>query len=79
MLIGQSLDKNYGNSFSKKEKNCIGVVTFGSPSFLTNLTAGYKMKAYTSYFYNIKERNYDDVYGNSKIKFVLLFIDKLQV
>ena len=55
MLIGQSLDKIYGNSFSKKEKNCIGVVTFGSPSFLTNLTAGYRMKEYTSYFYNIKE------------------------
>ena len=55
MLIGKSLDKYYGNSFSKKEKNCIGVVTFGSPSFLTNLTAGNKMKDYTSYFYNIKE------------------------
>ena len=34
MLIGQSLNKIYGNSFSKKEKNCIGVITFGSPSFL---------------------------------------------
>ena len=55
LLIGQSMDKYYGNSLSKKEKNCIGVVTFGSPSFLTNLTAGYRMKKFTSYFYNIKE------------------------
>ena len=57
LLIGQSKNKNYGNSFSKKEKNCIGVVTFGSPSFLTSWTAGFKMKEFTSYFYNIKEEN----------------------
>ena len=51
---GKLMNKNYGNSFIKKEKNCIGVVTFGSPSFLTNLTAGFKMKEFTPYFYNIK-------------------------
>ena len=55
ILIGRSMDKYYGNSFLKKDKNCIGVVTFGSPSFLTNLTVGFKMKEFTSYFYNIKE------------------------
>ena len=55
ILIGQSMNKIYGNSFLKEEKNYIGVVTFGSPSFLTNLTAGYKMKEFTPYFYNIKE------------------------
>ena len=55
LYIGISRNINYGNSFLKLEKNCIGVVTFGSPSFLTNLTAGYKMKELTPYFYNIKE------------------------
>ena len=56
MLIGK-LKKNilYGNSFFKKEPNSIGVVTFGSPTFLTNLTYAFKMKEFTPYFYNIKE------------------------
>ena len=46
---GKLMNKDYGNAFITKEKNCIGVVTFGSSSFLTNLTAGYKMKEFTSY------------------------------
>ena len=51
---GKIMNINYGNSFIKKEKNCLGVVAFGTPSFLTNLTAGFKMKEFTSYFYNIR-------------------------
>ena len=31
------------------------MVTFGSPSFLSNLTDAEKMKNFTSYFYHIKE------------------------
>ena len=46
---------NYGNAFIKNEKKCIGVVTFGSPIFLYNLTSGIKMKEFASYFVNIKD------------------------
>ena len=55
MYIGQTKNIDYGNSFSLMDNNSIGVVTFGSPSFLTNLYSGYKMKELASYFYNIKE------------------------
>ena len=55
LYIGQSININYGNTFEKKEKNCIGVVTFGSPSFLTNMIAAVKMMKFTPYFYHIKE------------------------
>lgn len=37
-----NIDINFGNAFKKREKNCIGVVTFGSPSFLNNLATGMK-------------------------------------
>ena len=50
-----NIDINFGNAFKKREKNCIGVVTFGSPSFLNNLAAGIKMKEFAPYFINIKE------------------------
>ena len=52
VCIGKEI--NYGNSFINNEKNCIGVVTFGSPSFLTNLQAADINKDITPYFYNIK-------------------------
>ena len=51
----KKLEINYGNPFIKQEKNCIGVVTFGSPLFLNNLTVGIKMKKFAPYFINIKE------------------------
>ena len=54
LYIGQTINKNYGNIFVKNDKNCLGVVTFGSPSFLIRLTAAVKMEKFTSYFYNIK-------------------------
>ena len=46
---------NYGNPFLKMEKNCIGAVTFGSPSFLHNIDIGIKMEEFAPYFYNIKD------------------------
>ena len=57
LYIGQSklTEINYGNPFDTTEKNCIGVVTFGSPLFLNNLTTGIKMKEFAPYFINIKE------------------------
>lgn len=55
MYIGKSMNKKFGNAFLKEKKNSIGVVTFGSPSFLSNLTDAEKMKNFTSYFYHIKE------------------------
>ena len=51
----KSFNMNYGNAFKIKKEKCLGVVTFGSPSFLTNSTAGSEMKKLTSYFYHIKE------------------------
>ena len=36
MYIGKSMSKKFGNAFLKEKKNSIGVVTFGSPSFLSN-------------------------------------------
>ena len=39
----------------KNEKNCIGVVTFGSPSFLIDYYTALNTKELTPYFYNIKE------------------------
>ena len=55
LYFGNSFNLNYSNSFTKKEKNCIGVVTFGAPSFLSNYNAGSFMKELTSYFYHIKD------------------------
>ena len=57
LLTGLLKNRHYGNSFSEKEKNCLGAVTFGSPSFLINWSAGFKMKKFSRYFYNIKEEN----------------------
>ena len=57
LYIGKKMNNQFGNTFLKKEKKSIGVVTFGSPSFLTNLTAGLKMKDMTSYFCNIKDES----------------------
>ena len=56
LYIGKSLGIKYDNAFLKREKKCIGSITFGSPSFTTNLTASVKMKEFTSYFFNIKEK-----------------------
>ena len=53
LFIGKSINKNYGNAFIKREKNCLGVVTFGSPSFLQDLFNAEKMKEYIPYFNNI--------------------------
>ena len=55
LYFGKQFNYNYDNIFLKKKKNCLGVVTFGSPSFLTNLTIGKENKGLTSYFYHIKE------------------------
>ena len=75
LYIGKSLGIKYENAFSKREKNCIGSITFGSPSFITNLTASVKMKEFTSYFFNIK-RTYDympeiiDFMNKEKLKYL---------
>ena len=56
--IGKSMNMIYGNTFLKDEKNDkknIGVVSFGAPSFLSDMTVAVKMKEFTSYFYHIKE------------------------
>ena len=46
---------NYNNAFKRLGKKSMGVVTFGSPSFLFNLSIGYEMEKFVSYFINIKE------------------------
>ena len=56
--IGKSIHNIYGNTFLKNIKNSnknIGIVTFGSPSFLSNMTVAVKMQEFTSYFYHIKD------------------------
>ena len=82
MLIGKTKNIIYGNSFLKKEKNCIGVVTFGSPSFLTNLAAGFDMKDCIPFFCNIKDEfDYFPViidFINKKQKNFLELIDLFQ-
>ena len=55
MHIGKSMNINYGNTFLKKGKKSLGVVTFGSPAFLTNLDVSIKMKDLSSHFYHVKE------------------------
>lgn len=55
MHIGKSMNINYGNTFLKEEKKSLGVVTFGSPSFLTNLYLAITMKDLSPYFYHIIE------------------------
>ena len=55
MHIGKSINIKYGNTFLKEGKKSLGVVTFGSPAFLTNLNASIKMKDLSSYFYHVKE------------------------
>ena len=56
LYYGNSFEKNYGNAFLKEREKCLGVVTFGAPSFLTNLTIGKEKKELTDYFYHIKEK-----------------------
>ena len=89
--IGKSLNKIYGNTFLKKEKNeqkNIGIVSFGSPSFLSDMTVAIKMQEFTSYFYHIKEEfdfipgiidfiNYDNLLKNKKDEYLNKNIDKL--
>ena len=59
LYIGKSLNIQYENVFEKRDKKSIGSISFGSPSFITNLTASVKMKEFTSYFFNIKnEKDY---------------------
>jgi hypothetical protein len=53
--MGKQLNKKYNNAFNKIDKNHIGVVTFGSPSFLNNGSFGLKEKEFIHYFYNIKD------------------------
>ena len=55
MYIGKAINKHFDNAFLKNSKKSIGVVTFGSPTFLNNLSVGYKMKKLAPYFYHIKE------------------------
>jgi len=57
LYIGKSINIKYENVFEKRDKKSIGSISFGSPSFITNLTASVKMKEFTSYFYNIKNKN----------------------
>ena len=52
LYIGKSLNIQYENVFEKRDKKSIGSISFGSPSFITNLTASVKMKEFTSYFFN---------------------------
>ena len=51
----KSLNKKYSNSLMYLKENSIGVITFGSPTFLKSLTAGIKIKELAPYFINIKE------------------------
>ena len=37
LYLGKLINVNYGNALKKIEKKCLGVITFSSPSFLTNL------------------------------------------
>ena len=53
--IGKKLNKKFNNAFNKIEKNNIGVVTFGSPSFINNGLFGFKEKEFIPYFCNIKD------------------------
>jgi len=58
LFLGNFISNNnniYSNTFENAKQKSIGVVTFGSPSFLYNLNIGYKMKEFVSYFINIKE------------------------
>ena len=55
ILFGKLDNTNYDNAFFKRDNNCIGVVTFGSPSFIINSTTSIKMAELTPYFVNIKE------------------------
>ena len=55
MYIGKTMNINYGNAFIISEKKNVGVVTFGSSSFLSKLDVAVKMRQLSSYFYHIKE------------------------
>ena len=57
--MGKKLNKKYNNAFNQIGKNNIGVVTFGSPSFLNNGSFGLKEKEFIPFFYNIKDE-FDD-------------------
>ena len=54
LYIGKKLGINYENVFIKRKEKSLGAVTFGSPAFLSNLTAAIKMQAMTPYFSHIK-------------------------
>ena len=85
LYIGKSLNKIYNNAFLEEKKETIGVITFGSPSFLTNLTTAVKMKELTAYFYNIKEEfDYipeiiDLINQNQNYKDILAIFNKLEL
>jgi hypothetical protein len=55
IYIGKTMNINYGNAFIISEKKNVGVVTFGSSSFLSKLDVAVKMRQLSSYFYHIKE------------------------
>ena len=52
---GKQLNKHYCNAFKNIDKNHIGVVTFGSPSFINNGLFGLKENEFIPFFYNIKD------------------------
>ena len=54
MYIGKKMNFIYGNAFEKSDINSLGVVTFGSPVFLSNISIAFEMKSLSSFFYNIK-------------------------
>ena len=54
LYIGKLLKKYYSNSFENFGKNSIGVIMFGSPSFINNGTFALKVREFIPYFYNIK-------------------------
>ena len=55
ILFFEKLINKNKNAFKGLEKKSLGVVTFGSPSFLFNVNIGYQMEEFVSYFINIKE------------------------
>ena len=57
LFKGKYSEKYYGCAFQKVDKNHIGVVTFGSPSFINKGFLGLKEKIFIPYFYNIKMEN----------------------
>jgi len=85
VCIGKPRNIIYENAFEKQGKDCIGVVTFGSPSFLINLVAADINKELTPYFYNIKaEFDYipeiiDFLNKDHKYKDIINIIEKIEL